>query len=405
MRRSRKFYLVLTVFILIISQITFFQLPASGWLERTIHREFTWFYGWREWHYSIDISVDWYIAYAMVPLSDRMREAVRLWEALVTVKDPYLQRIANDLKFMAMREGYDDYDTANFILAFVQSLPYVPDDVSTPYDEFPKFPLETIVEGGGDCEDTSILYVTLMKILGYDIALVSFPGHMMTAVHVTSEIPLPSYSYFDVNGRKYYPAETTGEGWRVGMLPEDFSGHLARLIWPTGGTLEPKPINIQKLSEDYKMLQRKYGELSQEYDRLQQEYASLQAEHQSALSQLLRLKEEYDSLTIELRHLSDQLNSLKSDYASLEERYNDLSENYQRLMEEHARLNQEHQNLMNRHEQLTKQYEEMSASYSQVVSELSATRTLINAYMIGFYAMIIIAAILAILFTAWRRRV
>ena len=119
----------------------------------------------------------------MVPLSDRMQKAGRSWEALVTVKDPYLQKIAKDLRSMARSEGYDTYDTANLVLAFVQSLPYVPDDVSTPYDEFPKFPLETIVEGGGDCEDTSILYATLMKILGYDVALVAYPGHMMVAVH------------------------------------------------------------------------------------------------------------------------------------------------------------------------------------------------------------------------------
>jgi len=333
----------------------------------------------------------------MVPLSDRMQKAGRFWEALVTVKDPYLQKIAQDLESMARSEGYDTYDTANLILTFVQSLPYIPDEVSTPYDEFPKFPLETVVEGGGDCEDTSILYVTLLKILGYDAVLLVYPGHVMVAVHTKDKPHIPVYVYYPKDGIEYYPAETTGEGWRVGMLPEAFSGVEAYAVWPSGGALEPRPINIQKLTEDYKTLQKKYADLTNEYNELQERYSSLQAEHQSTVEQLqevqtryIELQEDYEILSDKLEEMSDQLIMLRDNYTTLKNKYNDL-------FLENEQLRKDYDSLKSDHEQLMEEYNELKANYQEMLSEFSATKVALSGYMLGFYVMTAALAILIVL--------
>jgi len=60
-------------------------------------------------------------------------------------------------------------ETIDFVGSFVQQLPYTSDRVTTPYDEYPRFPLETLYEKGGDCEDTAILAATILKEMGYDV--------------------------------------------------------------------------------------------------------------------------------------------------------------------------------------------------------------------------------------------
>ena len=41
--------------------------PVYGWLQRTIHRDFHWTYDWINYEWSLDIPVDEYIAYAVIP--------------------------------------------------------------------------------------------------------------------------------------------------------------------------------------------------------------------------------------------------------------------------------------------------------------------------------------------------
>lgn len=80
---------------------------------------------------------------------------------------------------------------ADFVLAFVQiNYDYPPNNgTSFPGDktiygekEYYAYPMETIMRGVGDCEDTSILTATLLKIAGYSTALGLLPGHAIVGV-------------------------------------------------------------------------------------------------------------------------------------------------------------------------------------------------------------------------------
>jgi hypothetical protein len=131
--------------------------------------------------------------------------------------DSAVKEVAVQLRQRAAHWELTDIQRANFILSFVQRLDYTSDKVGEGYDQFTKFPAETLAERGGDCEDTAILYAALLQANGYDAVLMLPPQHAATGVAVAAT----GYS-LEVNGKRYYYAETTGEGAPIGYLPPDY---------------------------------------------------------------------------------------------------------------------------------------------------------------------------------------
>lgn len=121
--------------------------------------------------------------------------------------------------------GWSKQDRINFVLSFVQSLPYTLDTVSTGYDEFRRYAIETLIDGGGDCEDTTILVAAILRGLGEKTVLIFTPGHI--AIGVSGNFSGASVTY---NGTEYYYCETTGTGWTVGDLPSSAGTKVTRII-------------------------------------------------------------------------------------------------------------------------------------------------------------------------------
>ncbi len=126
----------------------------------------------------------------------------------------------------------------DFVLSFVQSLPYTLDDVTTGYDEFRRYAIETLIDGGGDCEDTTILVAAILRGLGEKTALIFTPGHI--ALGVSGNFTGTSATY---NGTKYYYCETTGTGWTVGVMPISSGITVTNIVplAPTKISPAPKP--------------------------------------------------------------------------------------------------------------------------------------------------------------------
>jgi hypothetical protein len=142
------------------------------------------------------------------------------------VDDPYsndtVSLVTGLLANISEREGFEGYEQAEFSIAFVQNLPYTYDNVTTPYDDYPRYPSETIYADGGDCEDTSILMAAILERMGYDVVLLRLPGHVAAGVSCNpSDFSPPAAAYL-YDGREYCYLETTGEGYGIGQLPEDF---------------------------------------------------------------------------------------------------------------------------------------------------------------------------------------
>jgi type II secretory pathway pseudopilin PulG len=131
--------------------------PAGGGeiYRTTVH----WIHNGQQYTTQFGIAEDWYWYY-----KNKSRNDYRFNDArFVTYKDPVIQTIA-------------------------------------------KYPIETIKDEKGDCEDTSFLMASILKALDIDMVLLRYSDHMAVAF-ASSNCPGDSYIY---KGKTYCFLETTG---------------------------------------------------------------------------------------------------------------------------------------------------------------------------------------------------
>lgn len=136
--------------------------------------------------------------------------------------DEYVRSLADALRAYGDREGLSDREVVDHAMVFVQHLTYTDDAVGTGFDEYPKYPVETLVDRGGDCEDTSVLLAAILEALGYDTLLLALYDANHMALGVAGD-EFSGYGY-EFESRRYYYVETTAPGWRVGEVPPDIEG-------------------------------------------------------------------------------------------------------------------------------------------------------------------------------------
>jgi len=117
----------------------------------------------------------------------------------------------------------DEY--LELMAAYVQSLNY-----ETTPDNPAKYPVETVVDGGGDCDDKSLLLAGLLSREGYKVVLLSFSPESHMALGVGSTAALykdTGYAYLETTNLSY-----------VGVPPEELAGGVVLtsepLIIPVG---------------------------------------------------------------------------------------------------------------------------------------------------------------------------
>ncbi|MBI4296571.1 MAG: hypothetical protein HY667_05600 [Chloroflexi bacterium] len=188
-------------------------------LDITVTQNYHWEYQWRPWSWDLPISLSLYVEF-------KERQRPRLGSDYVSMaKDPkddlYIDRIVQHINDAAVKQRFTETQKINFTIAFVQSLPYTVDEETTPYDEYPRYPIETLFDRGGDCEDTSILIAAILDRMGFDVALLL----LRDAQHMAVGIALADTygSYYDFNSKKYFYLETTGDGWEIGEIPPDIT--------------------------------------------------------------------------------------------------------------------------------------------------------------------------------------
>ena len=110
-------------------------------------------------------------------------------------------------------------------LAFVQSIPYVLDNVSKGVQDYARYPIESLVDNGGDCECKSILFASLTGAspLNYNTVMLRYAnqtvGHMAVGLDVHDNT-YPSMLTYQHNGIKYWYCETTTP-LPMGFTPAD----------------------------------------------------------------------------------------------------------------------------------------------------------------------------------------
>jgi hypothetical protein len=165
--------------------------------------------------------------FAEAAAKQRYLEHVGLFERRITgsyfsylLNDPYL----NDLHVLSdhLHELYGrneplNADFVQYLLSFVQAFPYIRDPKRE--TDWPRFPSEYLLNKGGDCEDSSILFAFFLAKFGFEFALLEMANHL--AVGVVGPF---SGAHYVHEGEEYFYAETATNAC---YHPLGLSGELA----------------------------------------------------------------------------------------------------------------------------------------------------------------------------------
>lgn len=195
--------------------------PESEASDRAFVRNFEWQYRYQSASWEMEIPKRLYRYYA-----ERYR--TRLFATYVA--DPFdrglIEDIIDRLETFCDRHSVPEDQLHRVALKFVQHLEYASDEVTQGELEYPKFPLETLLHEGGDCEDSSILLGAILRELGYDVAILVLPRkqHMMLGVSLTST----DGATVEQDGTEYTLVETTNPGWDYGKIPPRYNSASVR---------------------------------------------------------------------------------------------------------------------------------------------------------------------------------
>lgn len=156
--------------------------------------------------------------------------------ANVQLDDETISYVAKQLRNLAVQNGFDELAEIHLAMAYTLCMPYAFDDLEYGRN-YPKFPVEMLVDKRGDCEDFSILCGVLLHRLGHRVALLlmdfSHLDHGHAALGVVPPMPIEGDAIYsrEMEAELFYcevtPAlgattETTTNGqWWLGMsIPE-----------------------------------------------------------------------------------------------------------------------------------------------------------------------------------------
>ena len=221
-KRYRSVVALVVLTITLTSCSTAYQMPRSE-AGGGFTRDFAWQYAGQTYQVALDLHPATYAAY-------RQRERTRDYDLFASDSHskPFIEKVTRKLAEQGRASGLSRAEMQHLIVSFVQDLPYTSDEVTTGYDEYPRYPYETLYDKGGDCEDTSILASALLHELGYEVALLFFPGHVAVGVECRPQAGQPHYRH---RGRRYCYVETTGDNWVIGEVPPSVYG-LAATVKP-----------------------------------------------------------------------------------------------------------------------------------------------------------------------------
>ena len=125
-------------------------------------------------------------------------------------------------------EGLSERDAVNKLLQFVQTaFVYEYDDKVWGGDRA-FFAEETLHYPYADCEDRSILFARLVRdLVGLDVVLIYYPGHLATAVGFTQEV---NGDYLTYRNKKYTVCDPTYIGAPVGRTMPGMNNQQAQVI-------------------------------------------------------------------------------------------------------------------------------------------------------------------------------
>lgn len=242
--------------------------------------------------------------------------------------DSVIAEILSDLKKVSDQAGYNSAEYLEFVLAFVQYIPY---DNSKTEDSPQNFPYETLYKNSGICSDKTFLAVLMLRQLGYGAAIFDYPDikHSAVAVSCSGQSSYNS-GYCFVETTNFFP---------IGVFPGSLSGGQASGSGEIDWSKAFEGSNLGKLE----VYQKTSGQLAYSMDKnvntvntiikLKSSLALKNAEISVISEQLKVLRAELDQLISMMNYYKEKgdisnYNTTVASYNTKVENYNSVLSNY-----------------------------------------------------------------------------
>lgn len=184
--------------------------------------EYSWVHERRTYNLQVNITAEEYQRYREdnIPRqAHSFTQMIQISDDYVTSDDRVVREVAASFERTRADLGLDRAETAKLVLSFVQNIDYVEDSESTLRDEYWRYPVETLQDRVGDCEDKVFLFASVMEAMGFDVVALYFEGHAAAGIDLEGA----TGSHYRFEGRDYYFCETTARGWAIGESPPGLS--------------------------------------------------------------------------------------------------------------------------------------------------------------------------------------
>ena len=146
----------------------------------------------------------------------------------IFVQDEYLVDVVNQIKQQVKTD--DRQLLAEVLIAFVQnSISYEKDINLHGKDEYWAYPVETLINGAGDCDCKGTLLTALLRTAGFDSLILMQEGHLTSIVSdVQPYNNKNSIVYIEYKGKQYDIIDGTGKNGVGYYYPESVADMMLR---------------------------------------------------------------------------------------------------------------------------------------------------------------------------------
>ena len=211
--------------------------------------------------------------------------------------DNQTNSILTTLRRQAADFAFSADDTAAFIMAFIQYLPYDHEKIAAG-NNVPYYPFETLYLQKGVCADKTFLAVLWLRSLGYGAAILDFPESNHSAAGIACPVAdsLAGSGYCYIETTNYFP---------VGIVPPTITNGQAANSADNFDNL----FNADRLGS-LEIKQKSQGKIYQGVAIVKTEAAGIKSDHQNLDSKKVALDVQQAALDVSYQQLKQQESTL-----------------------------------------------------------------------------------------------
>jgi len=211
--------------------------------------------------------------------------------------DNQTNSILTTLRRQAADFAFSADDTAAFIMAFIQYLPYDHEKIATG-NNVPYYPFETLYLQKGVCADKTFLAVLWLRNLGYGAAILDFPESNHSAAGIACPVAdsLAGSGYCYIETTNYFP---------IGVVPPAITNGQAANSTDNFENL----FNADRLGS-LEIKQKSQGKIYQGVAIVKTEAAGIKSDHQNLDFKKVSLDAQQTALDVSYQQLKQQESAL-----------------------------------------------------------------------------------------------